>query len=232
MPDQALIPVPDTEDIASAADTWQTTAQDLVVQDQENFEIAGRFLQDIQALRRQVKETFEKPKKLAHAAHKAILDAEKIHDAPLASAEIIIKTKASTYADEERKRRQREELQRQAAARQAEEDERLHQAELLEQAGETEEAERVLEEEPPPPPPPTRASVTPKATGISVRTTWKAEVVSLRKLCEAIVEGRVPESAVMPNTTVINGCARSMQKDFNWPGCRLQEQTGIAGQRR
>lgn len=232
MPDQALIPVPDTEDIASAAVTWQITAQDLVVQDQENFEIAGRFLQDIQALRRQVKQTFAKPKDLANKAHRAICDAEKTHDSPLAAAEITIKTKAGTYATEERRRREKEELRLQAEARKRQEDDRLVQAELLEQAGETEEAERVLEEEPPPPPPPTRASVTPKATGISVRTVWKAEVVSLRKLCEAIVEGRVPETAIQPNLTVINACARSMQKDFNWPGCRLQEKTGIAGQRR
>jgi hypothetical protein len=228
-PDQALIPVPETSEIEKAGASWHEKAMALVVQDQPSFELAGTMLADVQALRKEIKATFRKPKELAHKAHRAICDAEKTHDAPLSAAEITLKTKASTWAEEESKRRRNEELERQAKARQEEEADRLHQAELLEAAGETEEAQRVIEEEPPPPPPPTRKDVVPKAPTMSVKTTYHAEIVNIRKLCEGIVEGSVPETAVLGNMPVLNAAARAMRKDFTWKGCRLVEKTGIAG---
>jgi hypothetical protein len=231
MPDQAVIPVPDGTAIDQAAATWDEKANALQVCDQQTYELAGTLLSSIQTLRREIKDTFAKPKDLAHKAHKAICDAEKKHDSPLAAAEIRVKTKAGTWASEEKKRRERAELQRQAEERRKEEEERLEKARLLEEAGEQEQAEMVLEEEPPPPPPPKPSVTTPKSAHMSIKETWSAEVVNLRKLCEGIVEGTVPVSAVLPNMSLLNSTAKGLKEEFNWPGCRAVKSTGVAGRR-
>src|SRR2546428_408879 len=64
------------------------------------------------------------------------------------------------------------------------------------------------------------------------RASWTAVVVSLRVLCQAVGEGRVPETAVLPNGATLNAAARAMKSAFNWPGCRAVRTTVVAAGRR
>ena len=59
-----------------------------------------------------------------------------------------------------------------------------------------------------------------KVEGVSFRDNWKAEVYDLKALCKAIVEGKAPANVVEPSMTVLNGLARSLKGQLNYPGVR------------
>ena len=61
-----------------------------------------------------------------------------------------------------------------------------------------------------------------------MRETWKGVVDDLRALCRGVAEGKVPRTAVTPNMPSINGAARAMKGELNWPGCRAIRETGVA----
>lgn len=60
-----------------------------------------------------------------------------------------------------------------------------------------------------------------KTAGISLRKTYRAEVVSLRELCRAVADGRVPESYVTPALPALNRIASAQREQFQVPGCRV-----------
>jgi len=133
---------------------------------------------------------------------------------------------------EEQERLQREEQRRlEAEARKAAEEERLKLALEFEQMGGKEEADAILAEpipEPviemaPLPPPMAAPMVAPtyeRATGVSGRANWKAEVFDIKALCRAVTDGKVPSHYVEPNLVVLNKIASGDKQLMNVPGVR------------
>lgn len=60
-----------------------------------------------------------------------------------------------------------------------------------------------------------------RAAGTYNRKNYGCEVENLRELAKAVLEGTVPEQAIMANLPFLNGQARLMKEAFNYPGCRL-----------
>ncbi len=222
------IALPETGEIRDHTGDLIGKARHLEVTDQDTLDSGGILVKGIQSLRRQIKDTFDVPKRKAHEAHRAICDAEKKHDAPLAQAEMTLKNSIGGYVRKEEERRRHEHLVRQAASRRVEEDSRLQQAELLESAGEREAAENLLEEEPPPPPPPTAKETRPKTENISTREVWSAEVYDLRALCKWIGGGGAM-NLVEPNVSALNALARAQKNELATPGVRAVSKTVVAG---
>lgn len=157
-------------------------------------------------------------KKAAEASRKAAADLKDEVMAPIAEGIKLIETSMKSYHEEaERKRREEEERLRKEALRKAEE-ERLAQAEALENAGEAELADKVLEE-------PVQAAPLPKmppplAKG-GVRTYYSARVVDLMVLVKAVAAGQVPMAAIQANQPYLNNRATHDKEFFNIPGVEV-----------
>lgn len=67
--------------------------------------------------------------------------------------------------------------------------------------------------------PPAPVSI-PKVEGISYQVTWKAEVVDLAALVQAVAAARAPLKTLKADEVVLNGMARALKEALNLPGVR------------
>lgn len=49
---------------------------------------------------------------------------------------------------------------------------------------------------------------------------WTAEVVDIKKVCKAVIDGILPPNAILPNMTILNGLARIQKENLNIPGIK------------
>lgn len=67
-----------------------------------------------------------------------------------------------------------------------------------------------------------------RPAGIVSRETWSAKVWSIRELCKAVGDGRLPESYVSANMTALNARARADRHLLNIPGVRAISDTSVS----
>lgn len=195
----------------------------LTITSSAEYERAGRHLTTIKALLGKIRETFDPIVRAAHEAHRIATSKRAEHADPLLEAERTIKGKMGSYlADEERKRRA-EEARLAAIAREQEEQARLEEAVALEAAGEGEAALAVLEEPALPPPPPVAAQP-PRASGVSARDSYSAEVTDLLALVRAVAEGKAPVTYLLANTSTLNQWAKATRGTVKLPGVVVRVQ--------
>ena len=184
------------------------------IQSTETYTAAAQFLINIKTARKKWADIIKPAVKSAYEAHQRIKAVEKSVDEPLERAEQIhLKPALAAWERKEEKRRQEEQDRINRELKKQEEDAILAQAEQLEKSGEKEMADAVIQA-------PVQAPevVLPKTTevaGISYRTTYSADVFSIRLLCQAVADGRIGEEVVLPNMTMLNGLARSMKESMN-----------------
>lgn len=193
----------------------QTTAgNQIAVIDQQTYEAAGKFLLDIKATAKRVKDFFADMKAQAAAAHKAICNKENEHLKPLEEAERQLKSKMVNYynaeqlrirAEEDRKRKEAEEMA--ALAIQAE------------QSGDTEFAAEAMA---------TAAiqaatvTLTPKATGCSYRKVWRHRVTDIQA---------VPREYMIVNDAALSALAKAFKDSpaTTIPGVEFYSETVLSG---
>ena len=195
-----------------------------------------------------------KPIKDEINAEKAlIMEEEHKHLDPVDAFEEWVNPKLSAYAKLKEAQRLEEERRLQAEAqRQAEEEarkareealrlaeeEKLAQAMVLEQNGDREAAEAVIQapvEVAPIAPVFVPSPIIPKtksSTGTTYRDKWRGEVTSIKELCRGIAEGLIPEDWVEPRMTPINSSALALKDKMNYPGIRaVCEKIPVDGRR-
>ena len=71
----------------------------------------------------------------------------------------------------------------------------------------------------------------PAGTGMTAR--WKGEVVDMKALCRAILEGALPPEALKPQPAVINGYARDRRVEGTFYGIKVtrDESVSVSGKR-
>ncbi len=222
----------EADEIESKALSIPDEAKAIIVKDDESFQKAGRILLVIKDIRKEINASFDPIITKAFAAHREACAQKKKVEAPLVEAEGIIKPRMAAYDDEqERKRREEEEKLRHEAIRKAEE-EQLADAVSAEQSGMGDLAESIIDGPAYVPTVVVPQKPAAKVEGVSFRENWKAEVVDLKALLRAVVEGKVPANVIEPNMTVLNGLARSLKSQINYPGVRaVCEKIAAAGRR-
>lgn len=170
-----------------------------------------------------------------------ILAAEKEDIAPFEAEGSRLGTLVQNYNTEVERKRQEEQRKAQEAAeaaakvRREREEARLREEALLraielEEAGDVEAAAEVLEmpieAEPIYAEPLVVLSEAPsKPKGSVTRTTYSAEVKSLKELVAAVAAGKVPLMAILPNEKFLNDAADTYKEAFAIPGCKLKTNT-------
>ena len=166
-------------ELANEVSYIEKKAGEVVIRDNDDYELAGEFGKELKRKAAQVTEFFKPMKEQAHQAHKAICDREKAVLAPLSNAERVIKAKMSAYVTEqERKHKEQEEALRRAA--EAERERLLAEAVQAESDGDSEAAEIamadavVMDEA-------TRYTIPeaekPKVSGVSASKDWQITMI-------------------------------------------------------
>lgn len=74
--------------------------------------------------------------------------------------------------------------------------------------------------------PPPAARAPDKLDGLSVAVTWSAEVTDLMALVKAVAAKKAPIEALQANPAFLNGEARKLKDNFNYPGCKAVSSAG------
>jgi len=246
------------KELQTQALTWPERAQAIAVRDQQTYDQAADMLKGVAELAKQIKDHYGPLKTAAHQAHRKICDAEKEILSPVEGADRILRNSIAAFDQEQERiriaaeRRAREEAMRMERERLAEEaryreeqrkrdeEERLATATEAESFGASEGeidhllgGEVIAEEWTPPPQPIIPAVQTyQKASGISTRETWSAEVTNIRLLAKAVAEGTAAPNLIAPNTTALNGLARSLKGAMSIPGVRAVRDTATTVRRK
>lgn len=206
-------------------------AKGMTVTTAEDFVRAGELLKVIKQLRAEVDETFDPIIRKQFEAHREAIGQKKKVEAPLVEAENILKPRISAYLTEQERLRKEAELLAQKRAQEEAEAQQLADAALLDEIGETDLANQMLEQ-PPVVAPVILPKTTPKVSGIAMTKRYSAQVISLMELVKAVAAGKVPLMAIQANTVFLGQQARSMKEAMSYPGVRVVVEGGISASRK
>ncbi len=208
--------------------TALTRAREIVsVDSAEAYQAAVQAVRDLAALKAQVEDTFRAPKVSAHASHKAILAAEKRHLDAIEAADRELREALLVYADQaERVARRSTAEWRATMLRDAERD-RVRVAARLLQDGQTEDAHAVLGA-PLEIDDPTVAPLIPKIKGVSIRHSWRAEIVDPEEFLRWAVQQGLGLRFFAPTSKALDQLARDRSGENPPPGLRFERTASIA----
>ena len=202
-------------------------AKELIIINDDTCAKAIEYEQGLSALIKEIEDTFNPHIKKAHDAHKSLVAERNKHVLPVEDAKKLIKSKRILYVDEQERIRKAEEIRIQAEARRIAEEAALAAAIAAENAGDSVEAEEILNE-PVHVPVVTVPKTTPSA-GVSgaIREIWSAEV-DLFTLVHSIVGDKEiadrllvhPYITIEANKSVLDGIARKQHENMKIPGVR------------
>jgi len=227
----ASTPEPAEKALARQAASWPDRARALRVVDQPTYEQASEHLIGIKGLRASIEETFGPIIAKAHAAHKEAVAQRKKVEAPLEEAECILKKGISGYlAEQERLRREEERRLREAVELQAaaELEQRIEEAE---RSGAPVAEINAMIEQPLVVPAPVAPPRVQRVEGISMRETWRAEVVDKAALIRAAAVRPDLHALLEVNVPALNGMARALKSAMSIPGVRAVCETGVSVRR-
>lgn len=194
-------------------------ARALVVATEADAHEAGDFLRRCAGAAKAVESKLAPAVEAAHKAHKSLTALRAELTEPFAAARKIVEPRLVAWQDAERRRREAE------AARQAEEARRRIAEEQLAAAAEVAEydpdaADAILDE---PVIAPVVVPVAPVVAGVSVRETWKAEVVDLAELVRYVAEAPTADrlALVAAAQSALDGLARALKGAASIPGVRF-----------
>lgn len=150
-----------------------------VIDNAEDYLASGVLLERVDERQRYWTAFFDKPTRDAFSVHKWITGMRSSLLAPYIKAENLLKEARKKYrAEEERKRLEREELERQTSKVNADQ-QAIEEAARMEEIGEHEAAETIIDRAAIAPPPPVIVpSTVPKEQGHSFRTVYKYRVTN------------------------------------------------------
>jgi hypothetical protein len=211
----------------------------IAVRDAETYEVAGRYVLDLDGLRRKIVDYWAEPKRKAFEAHKAITEKEKQMLRPIDDKRKLLDRKISDYLTEERRRRDEEQrkLDEQRRAHEQRQRERLMKKAQAEAAkGNDEKAEALTDQA-------ENVYVAPVAVmsevdqttrtdsgTISQRSELEIRITDPMKLIQAIAEGAVPIGVV----TISEAKLKQHIKLFKLrqlPGCAIEERVAASFRR-
>jgi hypothetical protein len=229
-----LIPRQDVDRFEGRIAQIVQVSQDIEIHTDRQFLEANSMLREVNELYKTIAEFIEPFRKAAKANYDTVLARKKALLEPLkAGAQDELKRKLAAWKQQEdRKRRAAKERALQAAQKEAEAAQEQKVADAME-AGDFETAEKVMDAEPLPDPeavdlPPD----VPKAHGVQYRERWTAEASDLKKLCQAIADGKPGATLdlIKLDTTKANAMARHMKEELTRLdiGLRAVKHTDVA----
>ncbi len=202
-----------TRDVASIA----SVAKSFIISTSTEYEQAADLVKNIRTKAKAVTDLFKPIKEAANAAHKKAVEQEKRLLDPLKGAETALKAEMNRYTTEAEKARQRAIEAAQAEARKKA-DELIQQADQLEQAGESDMAEMMLNEAQVLNETPVAVgNPSPKVKGVSSREDYLVEIID-----EAAVPISVSGAVICPvDLAAVKRMVKATKGAIQIPGVKI-----------
>ncbi len=213
------------EQLSREGEALIAAANALQVADDATEQEAADFRGAIQASIAGVEKFFKSMKSKAYDAWKEVCGKEKAQLDPRQSALDTINKKLGAYRIEKERVAAAERRRLEEAARKLEEDQRLEEAAAAENAGDHQTAHEIIERPVQIAPPPVAIT---KPKGVSYRSVWKHQVVSLIKLIVYVAAHPELANWLKANETAIRAAVTSQKSGFNVPGVRVWEEKELA----
>lgn len=219
-----------------------TEGQSIVIIDQRSYDAACTFLTSkVNPKIKEIDDFFDKNIKGANDLHKSLIAQKKTISEPVANLKKAINTEIIAWDDEQAEKQREAQRQAEEAQRLQDEEFRIANAVEVEQQGGTQEEVNQVLATPVITHAPVAAPVYQKASGISVKVLWRAEIKgeadkttyekSMRELCAAIGRGEQPVTYVEPNLTALNQIAKAQREAMNVPGVKAVSNKSAASRR-
>jgi len=200
--------------------------KDLQVTDDATYQNAGQVLVKVKTVRKQVKSVFQPIIDRMNANLKATRIEFKKYDDPLFNLEVLLKRQVVNYTAEQERKKLQLEAELQAKARKEAEDRQVAEAKKLEDMGEPDAADEVLNEELEVAP--VTVDNKPRAEGVSTSKRWHAEVFDKLALIKSVAEGKQPMVLLEASMKVLNKQAVSLMEEMNIPGVKAVSTVSVA----
>jgi hypothetical protein len=141
---------------------------------------------------------------------------------PYEESRVVLDKKSQAWERAERQRREAEAARIRAENQRKLDDEKLALAAKLDEEGDSKTAERILDT-PTEAPPVAAEKIQSGAPGRVVQQNWKAEVVDLMALVQAVAAGTMPLIYLEANMTALNQAAKAMKGACNIPGVKAYD---------
>lgn len=207
------------KEIVEKAISIKAKADALVVIDQASYDAADAINKAARDEKKAFHVWYDPIDETSKKSRQAVIAQGKAIDDPL---DYVVKVtgakQAAWFKAEQAKKAEEKRIAEEALRKQAEEAQ-LKAAEQLAAAGMTAAADAVMESAP------VIAKVEiaqpTKAEGVSFRTTYSAEVVSLMELVKSVAEGKTPICYLTADIVSLNGWARSTKGTASIPGVKV-----------
>lgn len=198
----------------------QAKAAAAAIVDSNSFEAAALLYQDVKARIKRVGQVLDPFVKRSYDEWKKdVADRQKYLD-PLEKAEATLKPAIAKYQADQEKKRQEEQRALEEANRKAAEDAQIAEAEAAAAAGNKDQAESILSAPVVVAPVVAPPSV-PKVKGLGFRDNWNAQIVDIKALLKAVLEGKVPYAAIKADESWLNAQAKQLKAEMNYPGVKV-----------
>jgi hypothetical protein len=228
MSDVGLVHVPEDEvrNVRAEVAPVIAAAKALVVQDEGSYKAALEIGQNCADRARKVEDTFKPAREATHKAWKSVTSLIASFVEPLNEAKDLCADKAKVWRRQEESRRQELARKEQAEAQKKADEELLRHATRLEEAGQAQLAQEVIEQPVAQVTVPVQKIEAP--AGTSYRSNWQMEVTDFMALVKAVAEGKVDPDVLEPNATVLRQRAKALKSTMKYPGVRVWDEGTIA----
>lgn len=213
------LPATKEKEIADKVVSIKEKADAIIVKDQASYDLADSINKAARDEKKAFHVWFDPIDETSKRNRQATIAQGKAIDDPLDYVVKVTGTKQAAWYRAEQARIAEEKRVAEDIARKAAEEAQLAAAEQLAEAGMTAAADAVMEAAP------VIEKVViagpSKAEGVSYRTTYSAEVVSLIELVKAVAEGRASIACINADMVVLNSLARASKGTFPIPGVRV-----------
>ena len=218
--DPVLTPLPELSEIRVEITALPDSARTVQIDDEASFISASALLVRIKLLRTTIERLMRPHLQRIVRVHRALLEDRRQLEAPLASAEMILKRRLAAFTLAEEERRVIDARRQMAAVEEARSTRVWAEVEALDTAGSHEEAADLVAEFVHTPAP--IVMVTPprlKAQGITCREVWRYEVVDA---------ARVPREYLTIDHGKLGSVVRALKSAADIPGVRIWPERTIA----
>ncbi len=206
-------------------------AKSLQITDQPSYDQVTSALLDVKGSREAIAAHHDPTIADTNRAHKTALAAKERFDRPLREVEVILKHGIRAWDNEQERLRLETQRKADEEAQRQHEETRLQQGIAAEQNGASEADVQAIVEAPSAAPPPTVAPTYQKREGVSVRENWKAQVLNLNQLVNAVCDGRAPLNCLQANQVALNQLARAQKQALAIPGVRAVNDAVVSARR-
>lgn len=219
-----VLPITETTEIETKALALPEKARLIVVDSNDGLTMADQTVKDLDAMLKEIDNTFKPIADKAFQAHRAVTGKWKEVKQPLEDAKIYLVNQVKAYQRKIREEAEAEERRLAEIARKQEEERRLSEAAQAEAEGNYEEAQAIIEEPIFVAPVKVQQPEAPKVDNRKYAVRWKAKITDKMALIRFVANNPMFQDFLDVNASVANQKARSMGKAMAIPGLQAVEE--------